>query len=172
MRAAALVAVALLAACSQTEAQGPPTFAFGQPADVQVDAGGVLVPIQATVRLIEPGSWQALEDAGVTVLDTVHKQPFYVRVAYVNTTGRAFTAPVAQQFRPRESDGRYAVRLDIVGATERVPCANPVPPATFGTIGGSAEACVVVVVDDGTSITSVEWAFTNRTLLAVWKPIA
>lgn len=172
MRAAVLLVAVLLVGCAKTADQGPPTFTFGQSASVQVEVDGQSVPLQATVRLIAPGSLQALEDGRVFVPEAQGKQPFYVRVAYSNTTGRAFTAPVEQHFRPRQSDGRYAVRLDIVSETGFAPCDDPVPPVTFGTLGGGAEACLVVLVDEGTRITAVEWTLPDRSTQAVWTPFA
>lgn len=167
---AALCGGLLLSGCADNEPDGPPTFTYGQQAPVEVNTVTGRVPITATVRLVEPSSAQELAAGGLDDLDLSGQVPYYVRVSYVNTTGYAFTSPVPQQFRPRQDDGQYAIRLDVTGPQSFEPCENPEPSIAFGLRGGVANACLIVLVDEGQTITSVEWTFSDRSTQAVWVP--
>ena len=149
-----------------TVTAGGTTLKVGKPATVVYELGDTAASaVTVTVSAITAAS---IKDFRFFSLDAATKKssPFYVRVS-VRNDGPAGLGGGALPMFALDSSRTSIPASDIVGSFK--PCSSPTLPATF-LPGASADLCLVYLLPEGRTLTSVTLQ-TGATKDAIaWKP--
>ncbi len=144
---------------------GGTTVAVGKPATVAYEVEGAASAVTATVTAVDPGS---IDDFRFFSLDAASKKssPFYVRVSVTND-GPAGLGGGSLPLFALDSTNTNIPANDIVGTFK--PCPTRALPASF-LPGATAELCLVYLLPEGRTLTSIVLQ-TGTTQDAIrWKP--
>jgi hypothetical protein len=146
----------------------PPStsLALGQAATVVREVGdGASSAVSVTVAKVEPGS---MDDFRFFSLDEATKKssPYYVTVSVTND-GPAGLGGAALPLFALDSSTTNLPASDIVGTFK--PCPTATLPATF-LPGASASLCLVYLVPEGRTLTSINLQTGSTKDAISWKP--